>query len=166
MGISGLILATVNDTDEQEGFLEMMAEMVSIGEKTYRDLTDDNEDLMRFFYEATPTKQIGSLNIGSRPSHRKTLDYSKSSIRAIGWVFAWSQSRFNLPSWFGLGSALASQDLEKMRDMYAHFPFFKAMMDKTEMVLGKTDIDIARAYADLVEDQTLAELGRELNREG
>ena len=156
MGISGLLLATINETNEQEQFLQIMSDMVEVGETKYRDLTDDNEDLMRFFYEATPTKQIGLLNIGSRPSHRKKLDYSKNSIRAIGWVFAWSQSRFNIPSWFGLGSALQSQDLNKLRDMYANFPFFRAMLDKTEMVLGKTDIDVARIYANLVEDQDLS----------
>lgn len=156
MGISGLVEATVNDTNEKPEYLSIMADMVKVGEQTYRDLTDHNEDLMRFFYEATPTKQIGLLNIGSRPSHRKKLDYSKNSIRAIGWVFAWAQSRFNIPGWYGLGSALAAQNIDALQDMYQHFPFFKAMLDKIEMVLGKTDITIARAYADLVEDQALA----------
>ncbi len=157
MGMSGLIKATVKQADKpQDEFYTCMNALVSVGEEHYRKLTDNNTDLMKFFYESTPTQQIGLLNIGSRPSHRKKLDYSKKSIRAIGWIFAWAQCRLNMPGWYGLGSALSKQPLDLLQTMYRDFPFFRTVLDKTEMVLAKSDLPIAEHYAELCTDKAIA----------
>ena len=110
LAISGLIKASkhlvIDDTACTNNFEEIMSKMSVVGEKKYRDLTDDKEGIMDYFYEATPVQELAELNIGSRPSHRKKTQRSKYSIRAIPWVFGWSLSRHTLPAWYGLGSAL------------------------------------------------------------
>jgi len=109
--------------------------------------------------------EIALMNIGSRPSHRKKGDRSKSSVRAIGWVFGWAQARQTLPAWYGIGSALQqwigddSSRLEKLRDMYQHWPYFKALLSNTEMALYKTDIRTAKEYSELC---VSAETGRRI----
>jgi len=111
MGISGLLLSSrytvmpckTTTTPER---MEIMREIVEIGEDAYRQLTDRTEGFLDYFYEATPINEIALMNIGSRPSHRKKGDRSKTSVRAIGWVFGWAQSRHTLPAWYGIGSAL------------------------------------------------------------
>ena len=101
LAISGLIKASkhlvIEDTVCTNNFEELMSEMSIVGEKKYRDLTDDKEGIMDYFYEATPVQELAELNIGSRPSHRKKTQRSKYSIRAIPWVFGWSLSRHTLP---------------------------------------------------------------------
>jgi phosphoenolpyruvate carboxylase len=109
---------------------------------------------MDYFYESTPVTEIGLLNIGSRPSHRKKADRSMSSIRAIPWVFGWAQSRHTLPAWYGLGTALEARcadpaQLAQLCTMYREWPFFKALMSNVQMALSKADMDIAREYAEL-----------------
>jgi len=121
-------------------------------------LTDETGGFIDYFYEATPVTEIGMLNIGSRPSHRKKVDRSKSSVRAIPWVFGWAQSRHTLPAWYGLGAALEKwggqdeQRLEQLRHMYREWPFFRSFLSNVQMSLFKANLDIAREYADLCED--------------
>ena len=156
-GLSALLQATLSEDDSYPNeYFDAIDHIAHIGESTYRSLTDNNEDLMKFFYAITPTRQIGLLNIGSRPSHRSTSDFSKKSIRAIGWVFAWGQCRLNLPGWYGLGTALNSQPIEILNSMYKEFPFFKIFVNKTQVVLAKTNMEIAKVYADLYEDTPIA----------
>jgi phosphoenolpyruvate carboxylase len=99
--------------------------------------------------------EIKRLHIGSRPAARgKSTAVNK--IRAIPWVFSWMQSRFNLPGWFGLGSALVSvKDKGLLREMYSGWLLFKTMLDNTEMSLIKADMDIASLYVDLVPDKEM-----------
>jgi phosphoenolpyruvate carboxylase len=98
------------------------------------------------------------MNIGSRPSHRKSGDRSKDSVRAIGWVFAWGQSRHALPAWYGIGAALESwrgndlSRLAKLQNMYREWPFFRTLLANAQMALTKTDMNIAREYASLCPD--------------
>ena len=106
------------------------------GEKTYRHLIDDTDGILDYFYEATPIQEVGAMNIGSRPSHRRKTDRSRKSIRAIPWVFSWSLSRHTLPAWYGVGSALQSYledknsaGTEHLRDMYHHWSFFHNLME-------------------------------------
>ena len=110
LAVSGLIKASqhlvMGDSVCTNNFEEIMSLMSVTGEKKYRDLTDDKEGIMDYFYEATPVQELAELNIGSRPSHRKKTQRSKYSIRAIPWVFGWSLSRHTLPAWYGLGTAL------------------------------------------------------------
>ncbi len=95
------------------------------------------------------------MNIGSRPSHRKAGDRSKSSVRAIGWVFGWAQARHTLPAWYGIGSALEqwvggdATRLQKLQDLYQNWPYFRALLSNTEMALYKADIATAEEYSEL-----------------
>lgn len=159
MGITGLLKASRNVVQQASAhcneYTEVMAELARYGEQAYRQLIDETEGLLDYFYEATPVTEIGLLNIGSRPSHRKQQDRSKSSIRAIPWVFGWAQSRHTLPAWYGIGSALQQwgQDrperLEQLQIMYRDCPFFRALLGNTQMSLAKADMDIADEYREL-----------------
>jgi phosphoenolpyruvate carboxylase len=116
----------------------------------YRALVFETDGFITFWQAATPLDEIKRLQIGSRPSARQAGADSVEKIRAIPWVFSWMQSRGNLPGWFGLGSGLeAVEDLPLLQDMYAHWPFFSALLDNAEMSLVKADMQIAALYADL-----------------
>jgi len=166
MGLTGTILASVGLVDEvapdKEVYAEIMAQLRATGERTYRQLTEDTEGFLDYFYEATPVSEIGLLNIGSRPSHRKQKDRSKYSVRAIAWVFGWAQARQTLPAWYGLGSALEAfceadpGNLKKLRKLYRDWPFFRALLSNTQMALFKSDMMIAGEYAELAKDQESA----------
>lgn len=167
MGITGLLKASRNVVQDERGdshqhYAAIMAALSQTGEQAYRGLIDHTDGLLDYFYEATPVTEIGLLNIGSRPSHRKKQDRSKSSIRAIPWVFGWAQSRHTLPAWYGIGSALeryANEEdgnLETLQRMYRDWPFFRALLSNTQMSLAKAEMDIAREYTTLVEDQAMA----------
>jgi phosphoenolpyruvate carboxylase len=118
-------------------------------------------ELITYFHEATPIDHIGALNIGSRPARRKATQ-DISDLRAIPWVFAWTQSRVNLPSWYGVGSALAQwyaagerdARLAQLREMYKTWPFFRTILDNVQMGLAKADIAIASLYAQLTDAAT------------
>ncbi|MCI0609100.1 MAG: phosphoenolpyruvate carboxylase [Anaerolineae bacterium] len=133
-----------------------MDEMSTAAFQAYRGLVYETPAFIDFWQAATPLDEIKRLHIGSRPAVR-TQSSEVSKIRAIPWVFSWMQSRFNLPGWFGLGTALASiKDSALLRDMYQDWAFFKTMLDNTEMSLLKADMDIASLYVDLVPDKTMA----------
>ena len=124
--------------------------------KVYRALVYETPAFIDFWQAATPLDEIKRLHIGSRPAAR-TQSSEVSRIRAIPWVFSWMQSRFNLPGWFGLGSALASvTDSALLQDMYQGWAFFKTMLDNTEMSLIKADMDIASLYVELIPDKAMA----------
>lgn len=163
VGVTGLMKASdpeYKNNDKPE-HVAMMDSLVETGETAFRQLTDDNLATMQYFYETTPSFEIGLLNIGSRPSHRKKADYSKKSIRAIGWVFGWSQSRQNIPGWYGLGSALnkATSDggLETLQDMQQNWRYFQNLLSNSQMVILKTEQRVAKAYSALCSDEKIAE---------
>jgi phosphoenolpyruvate carboxylase len=133
-----------------------MDAMSVTAQTVYRQLVYGTPGFVDFWQAATPLDEIKRLRFGSRPAAR-TQSSEVTKIRAIPWVFSWMQSRFNLPGWFGLGSALVSaKDITLLRDMYNRWPFFKSMLDNTEMSLIKADMDIASLYVDLVPDRKLA----------
>lgn len=136
-----------------------MDAMSRTAQRAYRSLVYETAGFLDFWQNATPLDEIKRLHFGSRPAARGgTGEVSK--IRAIPWVFSWMQSRFNLPGWFGLGTALASHfDPGLLREMYQGWSFFKSMLDNTEMSLIKADMEIASLYVQLVPD---AKLGREI----
>ncbi len=165
LGCTGLIKASlglvrpVPRTDS--AFLDTMKRLARDGERHYRDLTDNLEGFFEVFYQITPVNEISLLNIGSRPSHRKKGNLSKSSIRAIPWVFGWAQARLTFPAWYGTGFALDAwmreNGTEILRRMYDEWPFFRAMISNIQMALAKTDLKIGREYARLAEDRAVAE---------
>ncbi len=143
--------------DDNPEYLEAFAELARIGHAAYRDLTRETPELLDYFYEATPIVGISQLNIGSRPSHRQHEEQTLDSIRAIGWVFGWSQSRHTLPAWYGLGTALtqyieaAPGRIELLRRMYREWPFFNNFLSSIQMSLAKANMDIAAQYARLAD---------------
>ena len=160
LGVTGLMLASryqilPGKSTASEENIAIMREIMRYGEISYRQLTDNTEGFLDYFYEATPVSEIALMNIGSRPSHRKPGDRSKSSIRAIGWVFGWAQARQTLPAWYGIGTALYqwigddASRLKKLQDMYENWPYFRALLSNTEMALYKTDIRTAKEYSEL-----------------
>lgn len=167
MGITGLLKASIHlvskPVEDKPEYSQIMTELASQGEQHYRTLTDNTEGFLDYFYEATPVAEIGLMNIGSRPSHRKKGDRSKSSVRAIGWVFGWAQSRHTLPAWYGIGLALNNwlekdgNNLQQLRDMYHNWPFFHALLSNTQMALFKGDMGIANEYKSLCLNQTTAQ---------
>jgi len=165
MGLTGLITASTGliKTPPKDNplYAKVMQQLQVEGERAYRQLTEATPGFLDYFYEATPVDAIGLLNIGSRPSHRKKQDRSKSSVRAIAWVFGWAQARQTLPAWFGLGSALAAYGtnedrLKVLRKLYKEWPFFRALMNNTQMALFKSHMRIAEEYAQLASDQESA----------
>jgi phosphoenolpyruvate carboxylase len=161
MGITGLLKASATSLAHSEvrypqSYLDWMRDMAAASENAYRDLIGTS-GFIDYFYESTPVTEIGLLNIGSRPSHRKKADRSLGSIRAIPWVFGWAQSRHTLPAWFGIGSALqgfiANQPdgLAQLQAMYREWPFFRSLLSNVQMALTKADMEIAEEYARLCE---------------
>jgi phosphoenolpyruvate carboxylase len=162
MGLTGLMKASLSLVQPvakaSPAHLAVMGELARLGERSYRDLTEQTDKFLDYFYEATPVGEIGQLNIGSRPSHRKKLDRSKSSVRAIAWVFAWAQSRQTFPAWYGIGASMAiwcagkTDRMELLREMYREWPFFRNLLSNAQMALSKSEMIIAKEYAGLCED--------------
>ncbi len=167
MGVSGLLLASENlvlpvQPDNPE-YRQIMKELADTGEQQYRELTDRTPGFLDYFYEATPVSEIALMNIGSRPSHRKKSDRSKGSVRAIGWVFGWAQSRHTLPAWYGIGTALNKwindrpERTKQLQEMYENWPFFRSLLSNTQMSLFKADMRIAHTYVNLCQNKRQAE---------
>ena len=134
-----------------------MSNMSASARAAYRALVFETPDFMDFWRWATPIDEISRLRIGSRPTARRGGKLGVHNIRAIPWVFSWMQSRFNLPGWYGLGTALAQSKIQNLNsEMYQGRPFFRALLDNAEMSLLKADLGIAALYADLVPDRDMA----------
>lgn len=149
---------------EWERLLQRIAET---SYRHYRKLVYETPEFLTYFEQATPIAEIGQLKIGSRPPKRAEGGQAAApgidQLRAIPWVFSWMQSRHTLPGWFGLGSAVCEhlsdfpEDREMLMTMYQRWPFWATLIDNAQMILAKADLTIARLYADLVEDQALAD---------
>ena len=128
----------------------------------YRHLVYETPGFVDYFFGSTPISEIASLNIGSRPASRKPSRRIED-LRAIPWSFSWGQARVALPGWYGFGSAIAgflAEDrdarLPLLRRMNREWPFFRVLLSNIDMILSKTDLSIARHYAELAPDQTRA----------
>ncbi len=139
-------------------YLICMDEISQAAFAAYRGLVYETEGFETFFRESTVVGEIANLNIGSRPASRKKSTKIED-LRAIPWVFSWSQCRVMLPGWFGFGSAVAAwrarhpdDGLHRLQSMYRQWPFFTAMLSNMDMVLAKSDMRIAARYAQLVSD--------------
>ena len=153
-----LVASTSEPTDELRGRLARyepaMAEMADWSRQTYRALVYDDPDFLTFFHQATPIEEISSLKLGSRPA-RRTASTRIDDLRAIPWVFSWTQARVVLPGWYGLGTALergaARHGIDALSEMERSWPFFRTMLSNAEMGLSKADLRIAGRYVALAE---------------
>jgi phosphoenolpyruvate carboxylase len=140
----------------------VLDEISALSFKEYRSLVYETPRFTEFFRSITPVRELGKLNIGSRPASRKPSDRIED-LRAIPWVFSWSQCRLMLPGWYGTGTAIEkwvggnNQRADELTDLALRWPFLRSVLSNMAMVLAKTDLDIARHYAkSLVPDQALA----------
>lgn len=163
MGATGLMKASAHLVMEKATVAlaheQVVAELAEYGEKAYRELTDNTPFFFNYFFEATPVRELGLMNIGSRPASRRTGDLSKASVRAIPWVFGWSLSRHTLPAWYGIGSALKAwrqnhkDEPKLLHELFESWPFFHSMLRNTQLSLTKGEMTIAGEYASLVANQ-------------
>ncbi len=165
LGVTGLMKASKCLVRKQEAdkpeYLSAMQELAKEGENSFRELTDDTPGFFDFFYAATPVNEIGLLNIGSRPSHRKKGNLSKSSIRAIPWIFGWAQARLTFPAWYGTGEAFSNwihaKSDAQLKEMYENWPFFRGLVSNIQMALFKTELSIGKGYSAIADDQETAQ---------
>jgi phosphoenolpyruvate carboxylase len=143
----------------------LLDDLAGRAQQAYRALVHETPGFVEWFRAATPISELGELNIGSRPPSRKAGD-SIADLRAIPWVFSWSQSRIMLPGWYGTGSALegwiedegagdSEARLARLRELHRTWPFFRTVLSNMGMVLAKTDLGLAARYAELVPDEDL-----------
>jgi phosphoenolpyruvate carboxylase len=158
---AGAVLASLQKAGDEAGDGargEIMDALAREAMAAYRALVYETPGFADYFFAATPISEIADLNIGSRPTSR-TQARSIQGLRAIPWVFSWSQSRAMLPGWFGFGAAVerAGVPLAALAELHRDWPFFSSILANMEMVLAKGDQAIAGRYAGLVEDRALAE---------
>jgi len=163
-GLAGLALANLESalsatlvaafpSDEHVGST-LVESLADRSRAVYAALTGDPR-FVPFFRAFTPVDELALLTIGSRPARRPEGDDYLGTLRAIPWVFAWTQNRCLLPSWFGCGTALAQADVGELRALYRDWPFFRTLVQNLEMTLAKSSIEIAREYLVLVDDDSL-----------
>jgi phosphoenolpyruvate carboxylase len=151
--LAGTVLAAFPEltshppSDEQRALLDRLA---ASSERRYRALVEGEPGFVAFFRAFTPVDELALLEIGSRPARRPEGSDYLGSLRAIPWVFAWTQNRTLLPAWFGCGTALAEAGASELRELYRRLPFFRVVVDNLEMTLAKSSLEIAREYLELV----------------
>jgi len=162
---------------QEQEWAAVMETLSQVAYQKYRALVE-KPTFVRYFHEATPIDHVDQLNIGSRPARRKKTE-AITDLRAIPWVFSWTQSRVNLPSWYGVGSALFSwltdengaiqpERLATLRQIYVSWPFFRTVLDNVQVGVAKADIHIAQLYASLatpeLQEEIFADLAAEFER--
>jgi len=164
--LAPLPAASKAENANRERYGAAMDFLSQAAQTAYRDLVYETPGFDDYFFAATPIREIAELNIGSRPASRKRLQ-TIEDLRAIPWGFSWAQCRLLLTGWYGVGTALeryvregdhlasASARLAQLREMAQTWPFFTTLLSNMEQVLAKTDLGIARKYAELVSDQAL-----------
>lgn len=170
--LESLLAATLESTlldveglgDTAEPAYAVLDEVATLAQRAYAELVHETPGFVDYFMASTPVSEIGSLNIGSRPTSRKPTQ-SISDLRAIPWVLAWSQSRVMLPGWYGTGSAFEqwiaagpeteTERVDILHDLYQRWPFFRSVLSNLAQVLAKSDLGLAARYAELVDDEEL-----------
>ena len=167
--IGSVIQATLNPPpNPKDEWRNLIEKMTKISTAAYRKNINENSDFIRYFKTVTPHLALGKLSIGSRPSKRKNVD-NIQSLRAIPWVFAWTQIRLMLPAWLGTGDALKYSSVKKYKkiltDMEKNWPFFNSTMDILDMVISKVDPEISEVYENNLADKKLKDVGDKLRSE-
>lgn len=150
----------IEKDQRQEKWHKMMEEMSSVSLKSYQSLVFEDDGFLAYFKQGTPLPELGALNIGSRPMSRKGTDHF-DDLRAIPWVFAWTQSRQLMPAWYASGIGLTKlatteEGLKNLKEMYQDWPFFASLIDNLQMGLMKADLATAEKYMSLIDDEQLA----------
>ena len=163
--------AVAGQAPADESWAAVMDQIAERGRQAYRNLVYETPELLQFFHESTPIDVLGQLRMASRPVSRSSGG-SIDDLRAIPWVFSWTQNRSNLPGWYGLGTALAEAAAEpggeaRLAEMYTRWPFFRSLIDNAQISLGTASLPVTRLYAGLVEDAAvrdsiMARIEREL----
>lgn len=154
--VAASILSELKDAEEgNEPGRDVFAALSQQAFDTYTALVYGVDGFDRYFRESTPLREIAELNIGSRPASRNAAAGIRS-LRAIPWVFSWSQARVMLPGWYGFGTAAQNTGVEVLKELYRDSRFFRATLSNMEQALAKSCMPIARLYSGLVEDQALA----------
>lgn len=167
---AAMLIRFPQSNDQEEEQAEIMAEMSETARNKYQDLIFRDPDFLSFFKQSTPLPEISELKIGSRPSKRNNSDRFED-LRAIPWVFAWTQSRYLLPAWYAAGTGLNQfylkdpDNLGVMQRMYQKWSFFRSLIDTLQMALSKADLQIAEEYSGMVKDQQVANRIFQLIRE-
>ncbi len=170
--LESLLAATLESTlldveglgDAADPAYTVLNGVAALAQRAYTELVHDTPGFVEYFMASTPVSEIGSLNIGSRPTSRKPTS-SIADLRAIPWVLAWSQSRVMLPGWYGTGSAFEqwikagpeseAERVGTLHDLYERWPFFRGLLSNMAQVLAKSDLGLAARYAGLVADEEL-----------
>jgi len=153
--LAGTLLATFPErgatppSDDDRASLDRLA---ATAHRAYRSFVWESDSFAPFFRAFTPVAELALLEIASRPARRPDDADFLSSLRAIPWVFSWTQNRTLLPAWFGCGAAFAEVGADALRDLYRRLPFFRTVVDNLEMTLAKSSLPIARGYLALVDD--------------
>jgi phosphoenolpyruvate carboxylase len=158
--LAGTLLATYPELLEPPPSAEdrvVLDRLAAVSRAAYRAFVWDEPRFPAFFRAFTPVDELALLEIASRPARRPGGDDFLASLRAIPWVFAWTQNRVLLPAWFGAGAAFASVGAPVLRDLYVRLPFVRTLVDNLEMTLAKSSLSIARGYLRLVDDAALFE---------
>src|SRR5207244_5949941 len=161
--LSALLLSSVRGGGGEplDDWVAVMERLADESCAAYEALVKRNPSFMAFFHAATPFPELATLNLASRPVSRAGRSSpGLDDLRAIPWVFSWTQARVNLPGWFGLGSALAaeiaSHGASLLQEMYAGWPFFASAIDNAQLSLGTADVPTARRYAALAPPSLLS----------
>ncbi|CAN5224891.1 phosphoenolpyruvate carboxylase [soil metagenome] len=161
--LAAILEASVEEEPQEPEprWIEAMDELSATARDSYRSLVYEDKDFLDFFSEVTPIRELSLLNMGSRPA-RRTQTTDVESLRAIPWVFAWTQNRLLLPSWYGAGTALSSyardpERLATLREMYRGWPAFRTLVNFMQMTLAKSDMRIAHTYTALLADEEARE---------
>jgi phosphoenolpyruvate carboxylase len=155
--LAATMLAAVperTDLDPPEGAEEIVSALADSSQSAFRAIVGD-EGFVDFFRAFTPVDELALLNIGSRPSRRPDGAEYLGSLRAIPWVFAWTQNRCLLPSWYGCGTAFEGAGTDELRRLYRGWAFFRTLVNNLEMTLAKSSMEIAEEYLTLVSDDRL-----------
>tara|TARA_Y100001935_G_scaffold230717_1_gene211261 strand:- start:2365 stop:5052 length:2688 start_codon:yes stop_codon:yes gene_type:complete len=164
--IGAVTEATLNPPPfPKQNWRSLIEKMSDISKSSYRKNINQSSDFIKYFKTVTPHKALGKLSIGSRPSKRKNVDNIKS-LRAIPWVFAWTQIRLMLPAWLGSAEALRYSYMSPFRktlfEMERKWPFFNSMLDMLDMVISKADPEISKIYEEYLADENLKRVGKKL----